>query len=152
MKAGKAMKTNASSKKTAVRKIAAGKLRRDIDPGWSWDDRMPYAQGKQVGDTLYVAGQAAIEPDGTLVGKGDMKAQARKTFQNIRTILELAGFKMSDVVKITTFITDISRFGEMLAARAEAFGKHLPASSAVAVAALAQPDLLIEVEAIAVKS
>ncbi len=122
-----------------------------IDPGWSWDDKMPFAQGKRVGPFIYTAGQAALEPDGRIAGKGDIKAQTRKTFENIRTVLKLAGADLSDIVKITTYITDESKFNDMLEARAEVFGKNLPASTAVIVKALAFPEMMIEVEAVAIK-
>jgi reactive intermediate/imine deaminase len=124
--------------------------RRTVDPGWAWDDRLPVAQGKQVGNTIYVSGQIAYDSNGKLVGEGDMKAQTRQVFENIRNVLESAGSGMEDIVKINTFITDGSKFMDMLAVRSEIFGNDPPASTAVVVAALAFPALLIEVEAIAI--
>jgi enamine deaminase RidA (YjgF/YER057c/UK114 family) len=85
------------------------------------------------------------------VGEGDMKAQTRQVFDNIKSILESAGSGLKDIVKITTYITDGSRFMDMLAVRGEIFGNDPPASTAVVVAALAFPALLIEVEAIAIR-
>lgn len=123
---------------------------RIIDPGWAWDDRLPVAQARQVGDTIYVSGQIAYDSNGKLVGEGDMKAQARQVFDNIRAILESAGSGMKDVVRINTYITDRSKFMDMLAVRAEVFGDDPPASTAVVVQALAFPELLIEVEAVAI--
>ncbi|MGZ6241137.1 MAG: RidA family protein [Candidatus Binataceae bacterium] len=124
--------------------------RRNVDPGWAWDDRLPLSQAKQIGNTIYVSGQIAYDSDGKLVGEGDMKVQTRQVFDNIRDVLESAGSSLKDIVKITTYITDGSKFMDMLAVRSEIFGNDPPASTAVVVAGLAFPALLIEVEAIAI--
>ena len=113
---------------------------------------MPLAQAKQIGNTIYVSGQVAYDANGQLVGEGDMEAQTRKVFENIRSVLGAADAGLEDIVKINTFITDSSKFMDMLAARSEIFGNDPPASTAVVVQALAFPGLLIEVEAIAIKS
>jgi 2-iminobutanoate/2-iminopropanoate deaminase len=134
----------------ARRVSASPARRRTVDPGWAWDDRLPLAQGKQIGNTIYVSGQIAYDPDGKLVGEGDMKAQTRQVFENIQRVLESAGSGLEDIVKITTYIADGSKFMDMLAVRSEIFGNDPPASTAVVVAALAFPALLIEVEAIAI--
>ena len=125
-------------------------LARIIDPGWSWDDKLPLAQAKQIGNTIYVSGQVAFNAQGKLVGKGNMKTQTRQVFRNIRAVLRAAGAKMEHVVKINTYITDADKFMDMLEARGDIFGDNPPASTAVVVAGLAFPGLLIEVEAIAV--
>ena len=124
--------------------------RRTIDPGWTWDDRLPLAQGRQIGNTIYVSGQIAYDSNGNLVGEGDIKAQTRQVFDNIKSVLERAGSGLKDIVKINSYITDGSKFMDMLAVRGEIFGDDPPASTAVVVAALAFPALLIEVEAIAI--
>ena len=125
--------------------------RKIIDPGWTWDDRLPLAQAKQIGNTIYVSGQVAYNASGTLVGEGDMKAQTRQVFNNIKAVLAAAGARMEDIIKINSYITDASKFMDMLAVRSEIFGANPPASTAVVVSALAFPGLLIEMEAIAVK-
>lgn len=138
------------SKPAARRAAGPTPVRRTIDPGWTWDDRLPLAQAKQVGNTIYVSGQIAYDAAGRLVGEGDMKAQTRQAFENIKSILERAGSGIKDIVKINTYITDRSKFMDMIAARSEVFGNDPPASTAVVVQALAFPELLIEVEAIAI--
>lgn len=138
----------AAAASTSVRKTS---IRRTIDPGWTWDDRLPLAQARQVGDTIYVSGQIAYDPNGNLVGQGDMKAQTRQALDNIKSVLERAGSGMKDVVKINTYITDRSKFMDMIAVRSEVFGDDPPASTAVVVQALAFPELLVEIEAIAIK-
>jgi 2-iminobutanoate/2-iminopropanoate deaminase len=137
------------AKRTNARAVAWPTV--DIDPGWPWDDKLPYVQGRRVGPFIFTAGQSAIADDGTVVGVGDMKAQTLKAFENIRTVLRKAGADLKDVIKITTYVTDDRLFGEMLEARAEVFGGHPPASTGVIVKALAMPDLMVEIEAIAYK-
>lgn len=121
------------------------------DPGWAWDDRFPLSQAVQMGNTVYVSGQVALDPGGQVVGKGDMKAQARQVLENIKAVLAKAGATLDDVVKITSFVTDMSKLGDVLEVRTEYFGKEPPASTTVEVKSLAFPDLLIEIEAVAVK-
>ncbi|HTY55692.1 MAG TPA: RidA family protein [Candidatus Binataceae bacterium] len=125
-------------------------MRKNLDPGWAWDDRLPLVQGKKIGNTILVSGQIAYDSNGNLVGEGDMKAQTRQVFANIKSILESAGSGLKDIVKINTYITDASKFMDMLAVRTEIFGDEPPASTAVVVAALAFPGLLVEIEAMAI--
>jgi 2-iminobutanoate/2-iminopropanoate deaminase len=152
--AGKKQKVGRGHGKTSAPKArrvsTPSARRRTVDPGWAWDDRLPLAQGKQIGNSIYVSGQIAYDSNGKLVGEGDMKAQTRQVFDNIKSILESAGSGLKDIVKINTYITDGSKFMDMLAVRSEIFGDDPPASTAVVVAALAFPALLIEVEAIAI--
>ncbi len=148
----KATRSTAARKKPAPARVAAPPTtRKNIDPGWTWDDRLPLSQGKQIGNMIYVSGQVAYDSSGQLVGEGDMKAQTHQAFNNIKTVLGKAGSGLKDVVKINTYITDASKFMDMLAARSEILGNDPPASTAVVVAALAFPGLLIEVEAVAIK-
>jgi reactive intermediate/imine deaminase len=131
---------------------APAMLRKTIDPGWAWDDRLPLAQARQIGNAIYVSGQVAYDANGNLVGEGDMQAQTRQVFENIKAVLAAAGAGLEDVIKINSYITDQSKFMDMLEVRKDIFGANPPASTAVVVAGLAFPGLLIEVEAIAVKS
>ena len=124
--------------------------RKSHNPPWPWAEKFRISQAVQVGDTVYVSGQGPLDPQGNLVGEGDMAAQSRQVFANIRAVLAEAGATMDDVVKITSFITDTGRYAEYSAARAQAFPNHVPASSTVTVADLVLPGMLVEVEAIAV--
>jgi 2-iminobutanoate/2-iminopropanoate deaminase len=126
--------------------------RHKIDPGWQWDDNFNLSQGIQIGDTVYTSGQVALDSDGKVVGDGDMKAQTRQALENVKSVLEAAGASMGDVVKITVYLTDMSRLMETHAVRAEFFPDPPPASTGIEVSALAFPGLLIEIEAIAIKS
>ena len=123
--------------------------RTHLNPGWERAKTASFSQGVRVGNTIYVSGMTARDADGKVVGPGDMKAQARKTFDNIAAVLAEAGATLDDVVKITAYVTDMSKYAGYSQARAEAFTGNLPASATVATPALASPELLVEVEAIA---
>jgi len=103
------------------------------------------------GRTVHIAGQVAFDSTGALVGAGDFRAQAERVFANLRIALASVGATFSDVVKTTTFITDLAN----TAALRDIRGKHLdparpPANSLIVVASLARPELLIEIEAVVV--
>ena len=119
-------------------------------PGWTWADNVSHDIGVQVGDTIWVSGQVAFDPAGNIIGAGDMRAQADKTFANIAEVLAVAGATMNDVVKITAWLTDMRNYAEYNAARTAAFPDRLPASAAVHSPQLVRPGLLVEIEAIAI--
>jgi reactive intermediate/imine deaminase len=101
--------------------------------------------------TVYISGQIAFDAQGNVVGVGDVKAQTEQVFKNIEIALTSVGAKMSDIVKVTYFILDISQLPTVREIRARYFdANNPPASSAFEVRGLAHPDLLIEIEAIAV--
>ena len=110
-----------------------------------------YSHGVLVkpGYLLFIAGQTAIGQDGAIVGIGDPYAQAKQVFKNMAAVLSEAGGDFTDVVKITTYITDISYRVKVNEARKEYFHKDFPASTLVVVKGLADADFLVEVEAIA---
>ncbi|OGK76781.1 MAG: hypothetical protein A2X52_22170 [Candidatus Rokubacteria bacterium GWC2_70_16] len=99
---------------------------------------------------LFLSGQVAYDAQGNPAHRGDFAAQARVVFQAIRAQVEAGGGTLASVVKLNTYLTDIRHRAELQPVRAEFFGQKAPASTLVAVAALAHPDWLIEVEAIAV--
>ena len=98
--------------------------------------------------TIYVAGQLARDPQGNVVGKGDMAAQIRQTCENIKAALGAAGATMADIVKTNTYVTDIQEYFKHVGVRMPYF-PSLPTSTTVEVRALAHPDLLVEIEVIA---
>ena len=126
--------------------------RKRIDPGWKWDDNFFMSQAIQIGDTVYVSGQVALDAEGNVVGPADVKAQTRQTLENVKTLLEAAGASMGDVVKVTVYLLDINRVGDTHEVRAVFFPDPAPASTAIQVSALAFPGLLVEIDAVAVKS
>lgn len=103
-----------------------------------------------TGRFIAVSGQIALDEKGELVGEGDAEAQARQVFENLRRCLAAAGAGFEDVIKLTYFVTDVAHLPAVRKAR-DAFidTARPPASSAVQVAALFRPDLLLEVEAFA---
>ncbi|MGI5338573.1 RidA family protein [Streptomyces sp. CA-181903] len=104
-----------------------------------------------TGRLVAVSGQVALDEDGHVVGEGDIRAQTRQVFGNLRRCLKAAGASFDDVVKLTYFVTDVADLPVIREVRDEFVDAgRLPASSAVQVVALFRPDLLIEVEAFAV--
>lgn len=103
-----------------------------------------------AGPLIFVAGQIALDSEGRLVGKDDLRAQAVQVLENIQTILRANGAAMSDVVKVTVYVTNMRAFNDIADIRMKYFPKAGPASVIVEVSRLALPDLLIEIEAIAV--
>ena len=100
--------------------------------------------------TVYISGQIAFDKDGTVVGAGDMKAQAEQVFKNLQAALDAAGAKFSDVVKMNTYLTDMSKAPAVREVRARYFGETTPASTLVQVVSLVRPELMLEIEVIAV--
>lgn len=110
-----------------------------------------YKMGTRLegGRLLYVSGQVAWDSSGNIVGKGDVRAQARQTFANLRGVLQAAGGDFGSLMKITTYITRIEDFPTVAAVRGEIFQGELPASTLIVVKSLFHPDFLIEVEGVA---
>ena len=111
------------------------------------------SQGVAVpaGRMIFASGQVARDVDGQLAGRGDIRAQTRKTLQNLQAVLAEAGATMDDVVKVTVFVTNLSEhFAAIHEVRAEFFAAPYPASTLVEVSQLVDPEMLIEIEAIAV--
>jgi reactive intermediate/imine deaminase len=109
-----------------------------------------YSHGVRVGNTIYVSGQVGWDRDGNVVGPGDIKAQARQAIENIRSVLAVTGATLDDVVKVTMYVTDMALAPLAREVRQEYFTKFPPASTGLEVKALATPELLVEIEAIAV--
>ncbi len=109
-----------------------------------------YSRAVRVGNVVHVAGTVAWGDDGTVVGAGDMYAQAKQAIRNIETALKEAGSSLHDVVRTRAFITDVSLFGELTRAHGEAFGEIRPAATMVEVSGLATTEMLVEIEADAI--
>ena len=102
--------------------------------------------------TVYISGQIAFDKEGKLVGAGDMKAQAEQVFKNLQVALDAVGAKFSDVVKMNTYVTDMDKAPAVREVRAKYFTDNTPASTLVQVVHLARPELMLEIEVIAVVS
>jgi reactive intermediate/imine deaminase len=108
----------------------------------------PYSPGTQGGGYVYTAGQVAWNDKGEIVGVGDVRAQTRQVLSNIRSILQEAGASMTDVLKCNVYLADIRDFQAMNEEFAKAFPTDPPARTTVQ-AALAEKEMLVEIEAIA---
>ena len=116
-------------------------------------DAPTYSQGVKVSQAqtiLFLSGQVAYTDEGRPAFRGDFTAQARGAYEAIKALVESQGGTMNNVVKITTYLTDMRYRVDLPPIREEFFGKKGPASTLVGVAALAHPDWMIEIEAIAV--
>jgi enamine deaminase RidA (YjgF/YER057c/UK114 family) len=103
------------------------------------------------GRTVYIAGQVALDSTGQLVGAGDFRAQADRVYQNLRRALEAVGGSVDDLIKTTTFITDPKNVTAFRELRTKYLGvANPPANTMVIVSGLARPELLIEIEGVAV--
>ena len=104
----------------------------------------------EAGPLLWISGQVALDRDGRLVGEGDLRAQAVQVLENIKAILADSGAGMEDIVKVTVYVTDIRAFHDIADIRERYFPKNGPASVICEVSALAWPEFMIEIEAVAV--
>jgi 2-iminobutanoate/2-iminopropanoate deaminase len=103
-----------------------------------------------TGKMVFVAGQLARDGQGSLVGKGDMRAQIEQVGENLKTCLEAAGATLADIVKTNTFVTNYEEYSKHGDIRLRYFGPATPTSTTVEISRLADPDAMIEIEAIAV--
>ena len=115
------------------------------------DPLAPYAiaPGWQVGNLLFLSGQAAISPEGELVGVGDFGAQLVQVMANIDRVLAAGGSDRSRIVKVTIYLTDMSNFPAIVDARRQYFTPPYPADTIVEVKSLALPELMLEIDVIA---
>ena len=109
-----------------------------------------FSQCLVLGDTVHISGQHAGAPGGGLLGDGSPADQARQSFRKVVALVEAAGGRATDVAKLTIYLTRIEDRAAIGPVRREFFADPMPCSTLVAVSALAAPDLLIEVDAIAI--
>ena len=128
------------------RNIQPEALARRVVSGHVLFSHVVVVEGRRL---IFISGQLARDRHGNVVGKGDMRAQIRQVGENIKAALEAAGATLSDIVKITTYVTDIEEFFKHVDVRMEYFAA-LPASTTVEVRRLSHPDFMVEVEAIAI--
>ncbi|QZY28490.1 RidA family protein [Nocardioides coralli] len=132
--------------------------RNAVNP-WTWQDELGYVQANEVVGshrTLHVSGIASMDAEGRPVHAGDMKAQIEQTLDNLETVLHAAGYELADVVRLNYYTTDIETYWEAdeavdVVGRLARAGCR-PASTLLGVATLAWPELLVEMDATAVKA
>lgn len=106
-----------------------------------------------AGTTVYISGQVPLDAEGQLVGRGDLAAQTRQVFENLTRALEAADATWSDVVKLDYFLRDVDQIGAVRAIRDEYVDTaNPPASTLVEVSSLFSPDVLVEIQAVAIKA
>ena len=129
--------------------------KRVVNP-WTWQDALGFVQANEVSGatrTLVVSGQTSVDENGKPLHAGDMSAQIVQAVKNLETVLEASGFTLADVVRLNYFTTDIDAFTQ----GAGAGVGHLmqagcrPASTLLGVAKLFRPEILVEIEATAMK-
>jgi len=108
-----------------------------------------YSHVVKVGNIVYLAGQVALKPDGTIAGPGDPRAQTEQVYRNIQAALTSVGATLKDLVKTTTFVTSPDYISAIREVRVRYLPDEPPASTLVVVSRLAQPEFLVEIEGIA---
>src|SRR5579875_2201383 len=119
--------------------------KRQINP-WRWQDQLGFSQAWRVDGAqsiVFLAGQAPISSEGRLVGEDDFEAQARQVFENLGTVLEQSGASFESIVKLTVYLTDTSKLRDYARVKAEYVHGAQPASTAIGVASLAMPGMMI---------
>ena len=102
-----------------------------------------------IGNQVIVSGQAALDQTGAIVGIGDFDAQAKQVFENLKSVLEAADSSLAQVYKVTIYLTNMSHFPRVVELRGQYFSPPWPADTIVEVNSLALPELMIEIEAMA---
>ena len=124
--------------------------RRKVSSGAPWESVVGYSRAVAAGDNIWVTGCTSLV-DGEVVHEGDPYAQTTQAIRNVAWALGQLDSSLEDVVRTRIFVTDISRWEEIGRAHGEFFGDVRPATSMLQVAGLIDPDMLVEIEADAVR-
>ena len=114
--------------------------------GSPWEKKAGYCRGIRAGQLVFIAGTAAVDEGGNTFAPGDAYAQTKRCFEIIEGALKDLGADLSGVVRTRMFVTDIEQLMEYGRAHEELFREHPPCNTLIGIAALARPDMLIEIE------
>jgi reactive intermediate/imine deaminase len=109
----------------------------------------PFTDGVEAGGFLYVAGQLSLDANGDLVGAGDVVRQTEQVLDNVGAVLRASGATFDDVVRVGIYLRSMADRPAVNTVRRRYFGEALPTATAVEVSALALPDALVEIDAVA---
>ncbi len=118
--------------------------------GTPWEPKVGYARAVQVGETIYVSGTTGTDPSGKVLAPGDVYAQAVQSIRNIESALTRLGLGLEHVVRTRIYLTQMDRWEEVAKAHVEFFGAVHPATTLIGVSRLVDPEMLVEIEAVAV--
>lgn len=124
--------------------------RKRISSGTEWESKVGYSRAVQTGSQVHVSGTTATSDDGDIIGKDDAYKQTQKALQNIEDALRETDASLEDVVRTRMFVTDIDEWEAIGEAHGEVFAGIRPTTSMIEVNRLINPELLVEVEAIAI--
>ena len=123
--------------------------RKLVSSGTEWEARVGYSRAIQSGSEVHVSGTTATDDEGNVVGKDNPYKQTRQALRNIESVLQETDASLDDIVRTRMFVTDIDEWEAIGDAHGDVFGDIRPATSMVEVNRLIDPELLVEIEAIA---
>ena len=124
--------------------------RQRVTSGGRWEPLVGYSRAVRVGDMAWVSGCTAAGPDGVVVGKGDAYAQTVQAIRTMSEALGQLGLSLGHVVKTGVYLADMSQWEAVARAHREAFGEVRPACTWVECGKMINPDMLVEIDAVAV--
>ena len=127
------------------------KIKREkIFSGTPWEPKLGYSRAIKVGDMVYVSGTTGTDPSGKVLAPGDMYAQSVQAIRNIENALKRLGLGLEYVVRTRIYVTKVELWEQVAKAHSESFGNIHPATTLVEVTRLIDPEMLVEIEAVAV--